>query len=274
MPCHNFQDGYPCGKCGGCLESRASDWSIRLAHEKRFHDESSFITLTFADGNVVDVEKAVCQDFMKRLRKRLSPKRIRYYLVAEYGDKGGRPHYHAIIFGHDFSRDDGATVVRRGLYTSPLLEAAWGLGHVSSGEVTDASIRYVSNYVLGKEDVPSFVSLETGEARPCAPVFALMSRNPGIGARWIDDHSAETYRDDDVVVSGFRRKPPRYYDKRVFKDDDAAMLALRQRRRDDRLKVMLRSPRTWLANQDPARKVAAVKIWKSKRALRDSQGEL
>jgi len=267
VPCHNPQR-YPCGKCGGCLAKRASDWSIRLAHEKKFHDESSFITLTFEDGNVVDVHKSDCVDFMKRLRKRLAPKLIRFYLVSEYGEKNGRPHYHAIIFGHDFSHDDGAKLVRRGLYTSPLLEAAWGLGHVSSGEVTDASIRYVCNYVLAKEDVPLFVSLETGEQRPCAPVFSMMSRNPGIGARWIDEHGAETYRDDDVVSGGFRRQPPRYYDRRSFKDDDAALFRLREARRSVKLEDMVRSPSSWLQNNDPLRRKAAAKIWKKQRAMR------
>lgn len=255
------------------MASRASDWSIRLSHEKKFHEDSSFITLTFADDNVVDVSKSDCVDFMKRLRKRLQPKKIRFYLVSEYGDKTHRPHYHAIIFGHDFSTDEGAKLVRRGLYTSPLLEASWGLGHVSSGEVTDASIRYVCNYVLQKEDPPSVVSLETGDSRKCAPVFALMSRNPGIGARWIENHSAETYRDDDVVSGGFRRQPPRYYDKRTFKDDDNAMNLLRQHRRSVKLKSMERSPETWLKNQDPERRVADAKIWKSKHAIKKT-GEI
>lgn len=260
------------------MARNASDWSIRLAHELAVpspgvDSSASFITLTFKDDDIIDVSKVVCQDFMKRLRKRLEPKKIRSYLVAEYGEKNKRPHYHAIIFGHDFSRDDGAQLVRRGLYTSPLLEAAWGLGHVSSGEVTPASIRYVCNYVLQKEDTPSFVSLETGEERKCAPVFALMSRNPGIGSAWIDIHSAETYRDDDVVSAGFHRQPPRYYDKRTFKNDDASMLALRQSRRSDKLEGVTRSPDSWLEKQDPLRRKAAVKIWKTKRALR-SPGEL
>lgn len=210
---------------------------------------------------------------MKRLRRRLAPAKIRFYLVSEYGEKNDRPHYHAIIFGHDFSKDPGAQLVKRGLYTSPLLEAAWGLGHVSSGEVTDASIRYVCNYVLEKEDVPLFVSIETGESRPCSPVFALMSRNPGIGANWIDAHAAETYRDDDVVNAGFRRQPPRYYDTRTFKDDDVSILALRQSRRSDNLRPMVRNPENWLEKNHPARRKAEAEIWKAQRALKP-KGEL
>jgi len=224
---------------------------------------------------------------MKRLRRRLEPARIRFYAVSEYGEKNNRPHYHAIIFGHDFSRDEGARLVKRGLYSSPLLEAAWGLGHVSTGEVTDASIRYVCNYVLDKEDVPLYVSQETGESRPCAPVFALMSRNPGIGAAWIDAHSQETYRDDNVVNAGFRRQPPRYYDKRAFPDSpdpdskytgkknlqNLGLLALRQARRSANLETLERDPANWLQNNDPLRRAAEAEIWKSKKAL-EPTGEL
>jgi len=276
MSCHTPKR-FPCGRCPGCLAKRASDWSIRLVHEHRhpapgIEPESSFITLTFEDGNVVDVSKDCAQDFMKRLRKRLAPKRIRFYLVSEYGEKTHRPHYHAIIFGHDFRKDHGSKPVRRGLYTSPLLEAAWGLGHVSTGEVTDASIRYVTNYVLAKEDVPVVLSLETGESRRLAPVFSLMSRRPGIGSGWIDNHGAETYRDDDVLVNGFRRQPPRYYDNRSFAGDDEALKALRSARRSAKFQVMERNEVGWLRNNDPLRRKASANSWRARRALQPKGG--
>jgi len=212
---------------------------------------------------------------MKRLRKRLEPTVIRFYLASEYGEQFHRPHYHAIIFGHDFSQDPGATRVRSGLYTSPLLEAAWGQGHVSSGEVTPASIRYVTNYILGKDKskVPTFMNPETGELRELAPVFALMSRRPGLGASWIEKHSGETYRDDNIQIDGFTRKPPKFYDYRVFKDDSVGRDLLRLRRRNDKLRPMVRNPDSWLLNNHPARKAAAVKIDQSKRKMR-SKGDL
>jgi len=131
----------------------------------------------------------------------------------------------------------------------------------------------VSNYILEKSHIPFVDDLETGERRQCAPVFALMSRQPGIGARWIDEHSAETYRDDDVVVGGFRRRAPRYYEKRTFKDDEAAILRLRERRRHANMKSQIRNPDEWLKKNDPERRKAAGKIWKAHRALR-RKGEL
>lgn len=254
------------------MATRASDWSIRLGHELAVPVEgvsldASFITLTYSSDEVIDVDKPTCQDFLKRLRRRLEPKKIRYYLVSEYGTKGSRPHYHAIVYGHDFSKDSGSRPVKSNLYTSPLLEAAWGLGHVSSGSASPASIRYVSNYVLEKSQVPTFTNPETSEVRPRAPVFALMSRKPGIGAAWIDRHSGETYRDDNVVSSGFSRQPPRYYDSRSFSGDQTALMSLKLARRNAKLQVMQRSPSEWLANNHPLRRSAEVAISKSKRAL-------
>jgi hypothetical protein len=40
---------------------------------------------------------------MKRLRKKYSHKKLSFYHCGEYGEKQGRPHYHAIIFNHQFS---------------------------------------------------------------------------------------------------------------------------------------------------------------------------
>jgi hypothetical protein len=40
------------------------------------------------------------QKFMKRLRDRIKPLKIRFFHCGEYGDKTRRPHYHALIFGN------------------------------------------------------------------------------------------------------------------------------------------------------------------------------
>lgn len=216
---------------------------MRLAHELKSHDASSFVTLTYA-VDVGSVSKLDAQNFLKRLRYYLEPKKIRFYLVSEYGEKSGRAHYHAIIYGHDFSKDPGAHQVRRGLYASPLLDKAWGLGHASSGTVTEASIRYVTNYILGKSNAP----------QEKAPTFALMSRRPGIGRTYIDSHAPEIYRRDLVRSGDFERRPPRYYDNVTFKDDPASAQALRLRRREDGVRRMSQYPDDHLTNLSPEKK--------------------
>lgn len=260
MSCHNFGK-FPCGKCPGCLDSRSSGWSVRLTHEQKMHDASSFVTLTYAQ-DPGSVSKLDCQNFMKRLRFNLGQKKIRFYLASEYGEKSGRSHYHAIIFGHDFSRDRGAHEVRRGLFASPILDKSWGLGHASSGTVTEASIRYVTNYIIGKSNAPE------GKA----PTFALMSRRPGLGRNWIDNHASETYRRDLVRVGSFERRPPRYYDTVTFKDDESAKAALRARRRESGIKKMLSTPEDHLVDLSPEKKLADAKIWLARKKM--SQGEI
>jgi len=47
------------------------------------------------------------------------------------------------------------------------------------------------------------------------PEYGTMSRNPGIGAGWIDRYMCEVFPADSVVVRGKLFKPPRYYAERV-----------------------------------------------------------
>ena len=268
---------YPCGKCEGCLSSRASQWAVRLDAEHECHTEASFVTLTYGEPGPVDVNKDDPKLFIRSLRKKLSPKKIRFFLGSEYGPKTDRPHYHAIVFGHDHTQDEDARIVRYSnglpLWTSPLLEAAWPHGFVSSGSVTAASIRYVANYLTGKAHVPKWMDPETGVEHECTSVFALMSRRPGIGGNWIDKHDAETYKDDTVQLAGQTRQPPRYFDDRAFRNDRHSLLALRRLRRDTVKAEMLKDPEKYLLDVNPERKVAQIKINKARRALK-KQGDI
>ena len=75
------------------------------------HEDNCFITLTYDDENIPwdgSLNKQHFQAFMKRLRWHNKEKKIRYFHVGEYGEQLSRPHYHALIFNHDF--DDKETV--------------------------------------------------------------------------------------------------------------------------------------------------------------------
>ena len=72
-----------------------------MTEEAKLHKENCFITLTYNNNNLPKYKSLVkkeLQDFFKRLRKKYG-EGIRYYACGEYGPKGKRPHYHAIIFG-------------------------------------------------------------------------------------------------------------------------------------------------------------------------------
>lgn len=208
----------PCGRCIGCRLERARQWAVRILHETKMHDESSFLTLTYApehlpkDGSI-SVEH--CQKFMKRLRARVAPRKIRFFMCGEYGEKLGRPHYHAIIFGYGFpDKVPLSSMLNVGevrsdfqLSDSKLLTELWGLGAVRIGTVTFDSAAYVANYATKKVTGDKANAHYQGRK----PEFLLMSRRPGIGRAWFDQYESDVFPSDEVVVRGVASKPPRYY---------------------------------------------------------------
>lgn len=68
----------PCGSCVGCRMEKARQWAIRMVHEAKSHETSSFLTLTFDDQALrkrghTSLDVADIQLFMKRLRRRVEP---------------------------------------------------------------------------------------------------------------------------------------------------------------------------------------------------------
>lgn len=234
----------PCGRCIGCRLERSRMWATRIMFEAQLHKSNSFLTLTYDDAhcpyppslNYPDV-----QLFLKRLRKRLA-KPVRFYCVGEYGEQNARPHYHMILFGHDFREDRVPWRLsdQNMLYRSATLESLWPLGHSSIGDVTFESAAYCARYVLKKvtgdlADVHyRFVDAETGEVSMRVPEFCRMSLKPGIGGAWFDKYSSDVYSGHDfVVINGRKCKPPRYFDKlykRLSRDDFVELKEARELR--------------------------------------------
>ena len=138
----------PCGQCFGCRRKKAVQWGARAVHETMFHPFSSFITLTYADAPSGLIHRDY-QHFMKRFREANSDLRIRQLMCGEYGDKRGRPHFHALIWGTDFFHDRRKFKQMNGgywLYNSNLLDSYWGHGHAVISNVTFESASYVGGY--------------------------------------------------------------------------------------------------------------------------------
>ena len=212
----------PCGQCIGCRKEKSRQWAIRCMHEAELHDENCFITLTYNDDSLPplgSLRKRDFQLFMKRLRKSVAPRKVRFFHSGEYGESTCRPHYHAILFGFDF-RDKYHWSDRNGyeVFRSPFLERIWPHGNSEIGSVTFDSAAYVAKYCVKKLTGPEadayYVRLdyETGELVPVEPEYATMSRRPGIGAGWYERYGEETHRLDSVVFEGKEMRPPKYYD--------------------------------------------------------------
>lgn len=219
----------PCGRCIGCRLERSRQWATRIMFESQFHDHSSFVTLTYDEAHMPfppSLHYPHFQKFMKRLRKS-SPEPVRFFMCGEYGNEHARPHYHACLFGVDFSADRvlWANQGTGPLYRSAALEKLWPYGFSSIAELTFESAAYVARYILKKvtgdmaERHYQFVDFDTGEVYQRVPEFARMSLKPGIGGPFFDKFKADIFPHDYVVVNGRKCRPPRYFDKLYRRSD-------------------------------------------------------
>lgn len=212
----------PCGKCVGCRVDRSREWSTRCVHEASLHNANSFITLTFSDENLPDDYSVHVRDmqlFMKRVRK-VCGSGIRFFACGEYGDANRRPHYHAILFGTDFSMDRYLWRQNyRGefLWRSPTLEKLWPFGYSEIGTVTASSASYCARYIFKKvtgemaESHYKFIHPLHGHEVVQNPEFVTMSRRPGLGSEWFDRFRCDVYPSGFVTVEGKKRPVPRFY---------------------------------------------------------------
>nr|QJB20591.1 MAG: replication initiator protein [Microvirus sp.] len=172
MLCKKPFHSFGCGQCLPCRVKRRRIWTHRILLEALCYEENSFLTLTYK--NQPEGGTLVPRDFqlwLKRFREALSEDdrpTIRFFGVGEYGDKSGRPHYHAALFG-------------AGRDVLPLVQKTWSkdgesLGHVMLGSLTLASAQYIAGYVTKKMTKPDDSRLNGRH-----PEFSRMSQGIGRG---------------------------------------------------------------------------------------------
>lgn len=213
----------PCGKCIGCKLDYSRNWADRMILElDSYKGKAIFVTLTYNDdhlpaipecdefgevdpdvpSSVYYLRKKDLQDFFKRLRKHYSNRTLRFYACGEYGPhprngRPRRPHYHSIIFGiglDDFADLRLVSVNELGqpYFTSQEFQNIWSIyrretgtydpiGYIGISEVSYKTCAYVSRYCAKKA-----FSIDSPEG--ASPEFTLMSRRPGIGKYYLEDH--------------------------------------------------------------------------------------
>lgn len=243
----NHNDGYkdlpvevPCGRCIGCRLERSRQWAVRCLNEASLHEDNCFITLTYDDEHIPSdnsLNKEHHQKFMKRLRFKYRQKKIRFFHCGEYGDESDRPHYHTLLFNHDFEDKELYADRESGRhYVSESLNKLWPYGFSVIGDVTFESAAYVARYCLkkinGDDAEEHYKSLNpyTGELTQIEPEYCNMSLKPGIGQGWFSQFAEDIYPDDFQVVRGQKMKPPKYYNGLLEKLDETMHEAVRLKR--------------------------------------------
>lgn len=223
-----------CGQCIGCRLERSRQWSVRLVNEAQLHELKCFVTLTYDDEHLPEGQTLVkqhFQHFMMRLRKHHATNnpgaKIRYFHCGEYGETTNRPHYHAILFGVDFTDKKPHSKNAQGdqLYISELLTKIWGFGNTLIGSVTPETCAYTARYLLKKvtgknsADHYRYVLPSTGEIIQRQPEYITMSLKPGIGSEWYAKFKSDVFPSDTVVQKGKAQLPPRYYTRKLETED-------------------------------------------------------
>lgn len=189
-----------CGKCIECQVNRSLNWAVRCVFEARRHKSNCFITLTYAesDGNL---HKKDFQDFLKGLRKRIKVP-IKYLMCGEYGSKGKRPHYHALIFG--WCPDDLEFFYKSGnndLYKSKFLSEVWNKGFITVGKLTFETALYTSKYLQ------KFQKIDDNLQQP----YNCFSHYLGLNLMQSLDYDI-----DGFYINGKKYSVPRYIDKKAI----------------------------------------------------------
>jgi len=133
--------------------------------------------MTFSDENLPrdkSIKTETMQKFVKRLRKHIYPDKVRYFIVGEYGEKNGRPHYHAMLFG-------------LGMEDKPRIDKAWKLGMTQIGDINSKTAHYVTDYTLKGRLL---------DESSVAHTVKIQSTKPALGMDFINKIA------DQIVASG------------------------------------------------------------------------
>ncbi len=220
----------PCGICLVCKAKRRNDWSFRLWQEYLTTSSAYFVTMTYdqeALPEAVDtstgellptLDKIHCQLYIKRLRKKQSSyckkhkikePQIRYYLCGEYGEKTKRPHYHMILFNM-------LPELKEKIHT------LWDLGHVHIGTCNAKTIAYTTKYVMKEQKSPAYW---------LQPTFSLMSKNPPLGAMYLEKNTTYHENSQSTLVrnsSGKNQRLPPFFKRKIFSEFDIEHLSGKQ----------------------------------------------
>lgn len=153
-----------CGKCMECKRKKSREWQVRLQEEIKERKDGKFVTLTFSEESLKELEKAVIKKakkaeiilnkkvkppkgyemdnsiakigtrrFLERWRK-ITKKSVRHWLVTEIGQKNTeRIHIHGIIFTEKKNEE---------------IEKIWKYGNIFVGKyVNEKTVNYIVKYI-------------------------------------------------------------------------------------------------------------------------------
>jgi len=228
-----------CQNCIECRKQRARGWQVRLLEDIKENKNGKFITLTFSNKSIYELNKEIdealegynrdnaiaklgVRRFLERWRKEHG-KSLRHWLVTEIGHKGTENiHLHGIVW-----TDESADMV----------EQIWQYGYVWKGQmvrgrlvnyVNEATVNYMTKYIT-KQDLQH----RTFQAR--------VLTSPGIGRNYTESRDSkgneysgtktnEAYR----TRTGHKIAMPVYWRNKIYSDEEREKLWLQKLDKEER----------------------------------------
>jgi len=232
-----------CKQCVWCRLNRSREVAARIVHEMKAHRESWFFTLTYDDEHL---PQSCCgptldRPRITRLRKDIDQdasrgffEKFKVFVVGEYGDKKGRPHYHGVAFVDYPWQVIEVEKSRSGAqqFVSAEMTRLWPEGAHRLSKLNFEFAAYAARYALKKQ---------TGKnARRYGgktPEFSSWCH--GLGSAHFERFRSDMYPSDECVVTranGDRvtMLPPTLYDRWLEKEDPELLQKVRDKRLESR----------------------------------------
>lgn len=230
----------------GYLEAKCweQNWFVTLTYDEEhikildtIEDKNGFTYANEGDWNGTLVQEDLTQ-FMKNLRqimkREYNQDGIRFMACGEYGEMGERPHYHLILFNCNLPVETFYNPRIKNYETyfqNTIIERAWGgirnpipknkdyVNPNSKGmsDISEASwnnIAYTARYITKK--INGNGSEELYACKGQKKEFFRVSRMPGIGEIYYQQHKDEIYKNDCIIIKNkqgtIATKPPKYFD--------------------------------------------------------------
>jgi hypothetical protein len=164
----------------------------------------------FKGSKIEEMQEAIRWVKKSEITQKWSPK-LRYFACGEYGTRG-RPHYHIILFNVPRCYYEWDPVHEEEY--SPKLEKIWNKGIIHIGNVERRSAHYTAKYTI--KNLLDNWDTEDIRQKP----FAIMSKNPGIGANYINDETRDHFTRSENYFTrlkgGYIQPLGRYYKKKIW----------------------------------------------------------
>ena len=217
-----------------CRKQKANGWKIRLNEEIRNSRNGVFVTLTFSNDSIKELNEEIDKEItgydrdnaiatlairrmLERYRKKYKTS-VKHWLITELGHKGTENiHINGIIFVN--SRREG----KRTVLKEDIIKQAWQYGWVYCGySMGEKAVNYVVKYMMKPDnDHKGFMP--------------KIHTSPGIGANWekrydarLNTYNTKADKTDETYKfrNGTKSALPIYYRNKIYNEDIREILWL------------------------------------------------